>query len=356
MTPSSSLLEKATGISFYTQDTNGTRNVTYRNGTIALFQENITAGTELFLSYVVPPTSYFVSYVDSNIDNNVVMRTFANSTIRYIYPALSATPTRYDIATQALFLDVYPNSTSRKYFRNGTIAVYFQGSFIQYDVTPDYMYIDYPVIDYTDGSYQLFFFNGTKRFYTPALTALNTARENKTSLQYTDCFPTGICNFVYRNATIAVYQDGSFVKVVAAVVANTTTPPITPVTPPTPVVVNPTAYAYVNKTGPKKEVYDATQGGIKKYKESKQSTDNRATLSSAAEPLCKGRNQMIIMADKRISSSVYLRRVLQVTDNNSPSSVSLNVQSVSFVPSGARIISVIAYSAALALAALMIFF
>jgi hypothetical protein len=61
---------------------------------------------------------------------------------------------------------------------------------------------------------------------------------------------------------------------------------------------------------------------------------------------------MIIMADQRISSSVYLRRRLQVTDDSSASSVSLNVQSVTFIPSGARFIQVLA---AMALATLMIF-
>ena len=75
-------------------------------------------------------------------------------------------------------------------------------------------------------------------------------------------------------------------------------------------------YTYVNKTGPKKQAYDKSQGGKKKYKEEYQNYDNRGLKSEPSEPLCKGRNQMIIMGDWRVKSSIYnqtstgVRRVL----------------------------------------------
>jgi hypothetical protein len=49
-------------------------------------------------------------------------------------------------------------------------------------------------------------------------------------------------------------------------------------------------YNYVNKTGPKIQAYDKSQGGIKKYKEDYQNDDNRGSKSEPSEPICKGRN------------------------------------------------------------------
>ena len=61
----------------------------------------------------------------------------------------------------------------------------------------------------------------------------------------------------------------------------------------------------MNKTGPKIQAYDKSQGGIKKYKEDYQNEDKRGSKSEPAEPICKGRNQMIIMGDHRIMRAVY---------------------------------------------------
>lgn len=86
----------------------------------------------------------------------------------------------------------------------------------------------------------------------------------------------------------------------------------------------------------------------------KQSNDARATLSNATEPLCKGRNQIIIMADKRIKSSVYLSaRDLQasfVSDDTDVKTTSLSIQSVNFLPAGAR--ALLAYASGLLMIAL----
>ena len=49
-------------------------------------------------------------------------------------------------------------------------------------------------------------------------------------------------------------------------------------------------YNYVNKTGPKIQAYDRSQGGIKKYKEDYQNEDNRGSKAEPKEPICKGRN------------------------------------------------------------------
>ncbi len=301
--------------------------------------------TETFVRYIVSPTSFFVNYVDTNIDGGVKRRTFENETVRDFYPVPAAGSSRYDVATALNFVDTYTNGTSRRYFRNGTIALYFKGAFLSYEVKPDQIYIDYPTTTFDDNSYELQFFNGTRRWYAPPLTAANTARENTTSLWYTDCLPTGICNFVYRNYTVAIYQDGNFVRLALMEQPTTpTTPPVVPPVVPSTPPASEEGYQYVNKTGPRMQVYDPSQGGVKKYKENKQSEDGRATKSSATEPLCKGRNQMIIMADKRINSIVYLSRrnldeedstqarnlQMVVTDNVAAQTTTLQVQSVTF--------------------------
>ena len=128
--------------------------------------------------------------------------------------------------------------------------------------------------------------------------------------------------------------------------AKEAVPVIVPVDPTTinttvPIDTTTSNIAYVNKTGPKRQAYDMSQGGVKKYKESYQSGDALAAKSSAVEPLCMGRNQMIIFADKRINSGVYMSRLrtLQVTDSNQPNSVTLAVQTINFLPTAARFIT-----------------
>ena len=270
LTTFSTILEKSVSYDFYTINSDGVKNVTYRNGTIALFTINTTDNSDIFVEYVKPPTSFFVNYKDdSATSDGIVKRTFDNGTIRYIYPAQTSSNSRQDNATATDFFDFYPNGTSRRFFKNGTVAVYFKGTFLQYDVRPDYIYIDYPTINFGDNSYQVFFFNGTRRWYSPPLTAANTARENKTGLWYTDCFPDGACNFVYRNFTLAIYVDGKFQRITTM---NQTPPPAPPA--PAPIITRPsqpesTSYQFVNKTGPKQQVYDPKQGGVKKYKEVK---------------------------------------------------------------------------------------
>jgi hypothetical protein len=45
-------------------------------------------------------------------------------------------------------------------------------------------------------------------------------------------------------------------------------------------------------------------GGIKKYKETVQNGMAKAIKGSKDEPMCKGRNQMIVVADQRIPSAI----------------------------------------------------
>lgn len=113
---------------------------------------------------------------------------------------------------------------------------------------------------------------------------------------FSDSFNNGTSIVFYVNGTITRWDNG--------VIVWSTNPKPPGVINDTPPGGNP-KYDYVNKTGPKIQVYDKDQGGIKKYKEEYQSDDNRAAKSEPAEPLCKGRNQMIIMGDWRVKQSLY---------------------------------------------------
>ena len=94
LTAESTLSEIALSIDFWIQFANGTRNVTYNNGTIALFQVNLTSGEPKFVSYVVAPTSFFVDYTDVTLESGIKRRTFENQTVRDIYPEPTSTSTR----------------------------------------------------------------------------------------------------------------------------------------------------------------------------------------------------------------------------------------------------------------------
>jgi hypothetical protein len=66
-----------------------------------------------------------------------------------------------------------------------------------------------------------------------------------------DCFTNLTCISFYRNGTKIRYDDGVLFSVENA---------------PAPEARD-TNYKYVDKTGPKIQAYDKSQGGIKKYKE-----------------------------------------------------------------------------------------
>jgi hypothetical protein len=171
------------------------------------------------------------------------------------------------------------------------------------------------------------------------MTSANTARENMTSLWYTDCYPNADCLFVYRNGSSATYRDGVFSGRAPAPAKQTTTgslivPPGADKETTTTAPVTPVESNYVNKTGPKRQTYDKEQGGIKKYKQEDQSDVAGAAKSGPTEPLCKGRNQMIIMADKRISASIYLTRLRNlefvVAESDEPKTLKLEVAALPF--------------------------
>ena len=75
-----------------------------------------------------------------------------------------------------------------------------------------------------------------------------------------DCFTNLTCISFYRNGTKIRYDDGVLFSVEDA---------------PAPEARDPN-YKYVDKTGPKIQAYDKSQGGIKKYKEEYQNSDARA--------------------------------------------------------------------------------
>lgn len=251
----------------YTIFSNGTKRVCYRNGTIALFKYDFTSKKETFSSYERAPVDFYLPVEETKLDNGVLMNIFENQTVRYIYPEPTIDSTRMFNATFLRYEDHYSNGTVRKVFKNGTIAIFFNGVFLNYEVAPSVLYIDCPRNDYPDGSYELFYLNGTRRWFPPPQTINNTAKENSTALIYSDCFPNSDCYFYYKNGTVGVWNNGVFTKLMSGIVVPSTPPPPAPT--PTPAVTpsTPASSQFVNKTGPKRQVYDKSQGGIKKYKE-----------------------------------------------------------------------------------------
>jgi hypothetical protein len=61
-------------------------------------------------------------------------------------------------------------------------------------------------------------------------------------------------------------------------------------------------------------------GGIKKYKETAQNGMEKAIKGSKNEPMCKGRNQMIVVADERIPSVIQKNSAIKTKLSQSSNS------------------------------------
>jgi hypothetical protein len=88
---------------------------------------------------------------------------------------------------------------------------------------------------------------------------------------------------------------------------------------------------YVDKEGIKFDKYDPWEGPVKRYKEDEQDFATAAKKESDSEPLCKNRNQIIIVADNRVpqwknttnSSNSTTIAVKKFTTSNSTSSAAI---------------------------------
>ena len=252
-----------------------------------------------------------------------------NRTVRVFPAPLPVTATKKQIARALFFFDKFSNGTVTKHFLNGTVATYHNGIFIRYERKPQSTYSeqdfqDYPTEINFDGSTSTYYPNGTVR----------TSGPEGSDYIYKDCFENATCLFFNRNGTISRWEQDTFVGSFTPMPQVPTTTQIPGADP---------NYKYVNKTGPKKQVYDKSQGGKKKYKEDYQNSDTRGVKSEPTEPICKGRNQMIIMGDWRVKMSIYGdaaatggsgRRVLELVDetNEGPSTVALQMESITFIP------------------------
>ncbi|TNV84823.1 hypothetical protein FGO68_gene12020 [Halteria grandinella] len=95
-------------------------------------------------------------------------------------------------------------------------------------------------------------------------------------------------------------------------------------------------FNYANKNGPRQYKYDSAQGGKITYKQDDQSTASGAIKSNPFEPICKGRNQIIIVGDPRILDSVYSngRRLAVVQTTAEEKTVSVKMETVAFISDG----------------------
>jgi len=187
---------------------------------------------------------------------------------------LPATATKKERALALLYIEKFLNGTMKRAFLNGTIAVYQNNILVKYDVKPK-SFFNEDALDtsteekQTDGSRTVYFNNNTVRFFDSPL--------NQTDRLYRDCFPNNTCIVFFKNGSRSRFDGDRFVW--------NQGPPQAPAEP-----KKDPNYNYVNKTGPKIQAYDKSQGGLKKYKEDYQNGDNRGSKSEPSEPICKGRN------------------------------------------------------------------
>ena len=100
------------------------------------------------------------------------------------------------------------------------------------------------------------------------------------------------------------------------------------------------SYNYLYSKGAVEGVYNATQGGEIQYKNPNQTTALTAQMDMPLDNICKGRNQLIIVGDRRVNSTLgnqnsTRRRNLQASYQNVSGSlvnVSLTMMSLNFNP------------------------
>jgi hypothetical protein len=279
------------------------------------------------VSYIIPPAFYYsdVNRTD-NADGSFTI-TFANRTIITFYPPVNESATPKQKAAALVSSERRPDGKQRRVYQNGTIALFQNGIFVKYEVAPKEIYRpdEYPTTKNEDGSKTITFPDGRIRTIPAPNGPEATIQDNQTAVREVDCFGNTTCITTYMNKTRVRYDDDFLIWIDASKAFEVARPP-PPQEPRDP------TYTYVNKTGPKIQPYDKSQSGSKKYKEEYQNNDKRAHKSEPKEPICKGRNQMIIMGDWRVLASFYnSSRLLQSYSTDDPAKVALDMSSNSFI-------------------------
>jgi hypothetical protein len=128
----------------------------FRNGSIGLIDE--TNGN---FTWILPPKSYFVNYqIVKNTDGTQAI-IYANGTTIKEQPAPGPDASEYEKACGALIITLFGNGTEVWSFRNGTVAVFEDGVFSRYIVPPKSYFVSISIQVNDDGSYFIFFSNGT---------------------------------------------------------------------------------------------------------------------------------------------------------------------------------------------------
>lgn len=135
-------LTRNVGFDFIDSYPNGTQQIFYRNGSIALYN---SSG---FDRWVKAPTSFFVSWEKvSTADGD--QYTFSNGTVRMVARALRTDDTELFKRTSFEQFDQLSNGTTIVTYRNGTVAV-FSATGFQYYIIPPTQFFYF----YNDGSYR----------------------------------------------------------------------------------------------------------------------------------------------------------------------------------------------------------
>jgi len=262
--------EIATAMLFSDVFANGTVRTVYANGTIAIFRFN--GFVYLFQRYEKEPSSFFIdctrtfgvlvdantgvassmtvdlnrypdytnaakTAVDNLINNGGWWSNCTNGTRFFFGPKTDGTSSAFQQATAFVYDDVFTNRTKRRFFRNGTRAIYqsnsFLDSFVRWEIEPNSYYES--CTTKRSRSDVVTAANGAVIYWPWALDALwlncsvgqsgwnatifyrtmleeNSQDSRELRLEYytgviqENFYPSGLMRRTYRNGTVALFQ------------------------------------------------------------------------------------------------------------------------------------------------------
>lgn len=188
--------ERALGFTVMDKYQNGSSMVYYRNGTVALFNE-----THL-IRYIVPPTSFYVTYETLTYDDGSVEYTYSNGTVIFYSRPLTRED---DLTYKQLSFSMFrkENGMMTVWYRNGSQALFNSTGFVRYIVAPDVIYS--PI---EDGGYSFYYVKTNFTvIYNKPFEEETTERARAVSFDYSEIFRNGTRRTVYRNGTIAIFDN-----------------------------------------------------------------------------------------------------------------------------------------------------
>lgn len=157
----------------------------------------------------MPPTSFYVTYVTNVYEDGGYEVEYSNGTRRYYSRPAVKTDTLEYRQTSFVSYQRESNGTMVVFYRNGSIATFNDTGFVRWNVEPDVMFFTE-----LNGGYRfLYKRNNFTVVYNKPVEEEETPRLKATTISYSEIFSNGTNRTVFRNGTIAIYNNrGQFVK------------------------------------------------------------------------------------------------------------------------------------------------